>query len=126
MSDKSVDEIMGLAIEFANRIASGYGDERTKAREALRTAITALAAERDIALDAEYALYEERDALKARVVELEKAIDGALNSKVTGYGGPADHANNCHARFSCWPPADCTCFMKELRDCMVRTIPARE
>ncbi len=157
MSDKTVDDVMALAIEFANRIASGYGDERTQAREALREAIVALAAERDRAVmransyqmsfeemcefrnDAAEerdeaqedslkwaaqcgSFHQECDALKARVVELERAIDGALNSKVTGYGGPADHANNCHARFSCWPPADCTCFIKELRACIVRTI----
>lgn len=50
VSDKTVEGVMGLAIEFANRIASGYGDERTQARDALKAAITALAAERDQAV----------------------------------------------------------------------------
>ncbi len=39
----------------------------------------------------------------------------ALNAKETGYGERMEHAANCHSRFSCYPPADCTCFIKNLR-----------
>lgn len=93
MSDKTVDEIMGLVKEYAI-----HTSEDPEKKYALEAAITALVAERDQAVvelslrctckgysvpDAplmqecypHQVVRQERDALKARVVELEKEID---------------------------------------------------
>jgi uncharacterized coiled-coil DUF342 family protein len=94
MSDKTVEEIMGLAITFASARYYSVGAQENEPRERLREAITALAAERDQAVEnfhsmttatrefqadfnrivGEYrTIKQDCDALKARVEELEKA-----------------------------------------------------
>jgi hypothetical protein len=52
--------------------------------------------------------------LRVRVDRIEKAVRRALIEHDTGCGERMEHAKNCHMRFSCYPPADCTCFIRDI------------
>jgi len=134
MSDKTVDEIMkdvrDLAIARTDRLQQIHVLD-------IEAAITALAAERDLAVKDSLALKQvleiaqndfdacvrrnfglarERDALQARVVELEKAVLDTWREFGDDWHG-CHHCNGKHA--------DLMVNFQHTPDCIVRTIEGK-
>ena len=131
MSDKSVADIMGLAYRFAGICSSDHTQgEYEHCDKLLEAAVSALAAERDQAVKEGAHTLEvlgrrnaERDALKARVVELEKAVKNNWPTSMATSDSPywCVFCDGNPVRL----PLTADNSFKHAPDCIVRTIEVK-